>query len=161
MMKNKISNIAELQAEIARRNNIKVEQEAYLKFQFDLLKEKVNKPIHFFQQIFSFLPGARLFNQVGVKGGEFHEDWLTKGLKVGLPFLVNRVFFRKAGYIKRIVMGLLSTQAAGFLNKDRLTSIVDKITHLVKRQTKKDPKRYKRNSKTEYDFGIPPDSETF
>ncbi|WP_345234335.1 hypothetical protein [Olivibacter ginsenosidimutans] len=154
--------MAELQAEIARLQNTKVEQEAYLQFQFDLLKEKVNKPIHFFQQLFSFLPGAQLFNKIGIKNGQFHEDWLTKSLKVGLPFLVNRVFFKRAGYVKRIVMGLLSTQAAGLLNKERLTGIIDKVTHWVKRESKKGTsRRARRNAKADYNFGIPPDSETF
>lgn len=160
-MMNKISNVAELQAEIARLKNLKVEQESYLQFQMDILKEKVNKPVHFFQNIFSFLPdSANIFNKVGANKTGFHEDWLTKSLKIGLPFLVNRVFFRKAGYIKRILMGLLSTQAAGFFNKERLVNVIDGITSWIKKASKEKNTRTKRKG-PDYNFGIPPDSETY
>jgi len=158
MMKTKISNVAELHAEIARLKNIKIEQEAFLEFQVDLLKAKVTKPFHFFQQLFSFIPGADLLNKVS-RHGSTHEDWLSKSLRIGLPFLINRVFFRKAGYIKRIVMGLLSSQAAGLLNKERLAHAIDAVTAWIK----KDPKKKARDKQStrNYNFGIPPDSETY
>lgn len=160
-MKNKITNLAELQGEIARLQNVKREQEAYLQDQFGILKEKVMKPVHFLQNMFAFLPSSSgLFSNIGSKGGSgFHEDWLTKSLKLGLPFLVNRVFFRKAGYIKKILMGLVSTQAAGFLNKERLAGIVDSITSLIKKKPKEKGSKVRRSA--DYDFGIPPDSETY
>lgn len=163
MMKSKITNLDELKQEIARLKNIKVEQEAYIGHQYDLLKTKINKPFHFFQNMFSFLPASNILSKVGAKGGgDFHEDWMTKGLRVGLPFLVNRIFFRKAGYLKRIIMGLISTQAAGFLNKDRLANMVDNITSWIKKKPEQKRNRRKSGlSADEYDFGIPPDSETY
>lgn len=162
-MKNKITNLNELKEEIARLKNLKVEQEAYLGNQYGLLKEKINKPMHFFQNIFSFLPTSNILGKFGVKGGDgFHEDWLTKSLRVGLPFLINRIFFRKAGYMKRIIMGLLSSQAAGFLNKDRLASVVDNITSWIKKKpAHNNTARTKAGNMDNYDFGIPPDSETY
>jgi len=162
-MKNRITNLTELQAEIARLQNIKREQEAYLQDQLDIVKEKINKPIHFFQNMFAFLPSSSgLLSKVGVgDGAGFHEDWLTKSLKIGLPFLVNRVFFRKAGYVKKILMGLVSTQAAGFLNKERLAGVVDTITSWIKKSPQKNRRSKPRNASGGYDFGIPPDSETY
>jgi len=157
-MKTKISNVTELQAEIARLKNIKVEQEAFLEFQVSLLKDKVTKPFHFFQQLFSFIPGADLLNKIGTQSST-QEDWLSKSLRIGLPFLVNRVFFRKAGYIKRIVMGLLSSQAAGLLNKERLAHAIDAVTTWIKKAPKKKNKTKQRARN--YNFGIPPDSETY
>lgn len=83
----------ELQAEIVRLKTLKMEQEAYLEHQFGIIKDKVNKPIHFFQNMFAFLPNtASLFGNIGAKGSS-HSDWLTKSLRIGLPFLINRVFF--------------------------------------------------------------------
>ncbi|MEH6304123.1 hypothetical protein RYH73_00650 [Olivibacter sp. CPCC 100613] len=162
-MKNKITNIEELQAEIARLKTMKMEQEAYLEHQFGLLKDKINKPVHFFQNMFSFLPNtASLFGNIGTKGGAFQGDWLTKSLRIGLPFLVNRVFFRKAGYFKRILMGLLSSQAAGFFNKERLAQGIDAVTSWIKKSSKKGKSAKPSNrNRRDYDFGIPPDSETY
>ncbi|MGK9127041.1 hypothetical protein M1D52_02965 [Olivibacter sp. SA151] len=162
-MKNKITNIEELQAEIARLKTVKMEQEAYLEHQFGILKNKINKPVHFFQNMFAFLPNtASLFSKIGTKGGAFQGDWLTKSLRVGLPFLVNRVFFRKAGYVKRILMGLLSSQAAGFFNKERLAQGVDAITSWIRKSTKKShTAKSGKNRRSDYNFGIPPDSETY
>ena len=161
-MKNKITNLNELKEEIARLKNLKVEQEAFLIHQYDLLKEKINKPMDFFKNIFSFLPTSNILSKFGVKGeGGFHEDWLTKSLRVGLPFLVNRMFFRKASYVKRIIMGLISSQAAGFLNKDSLANVIDNITSWIKKRPAKKASRRKSVNMDDYDFGIPPDSETY
>ncbi|WP_134087671.1 hypothetical protein [Olivibacter sp. XZL3] len=159
-MKNNISNIEELQAEIVRLKAIKMQQEAYLEHQFGILKNKVSKPIHFFQRISGFIPNpSTLLNKIGSNQQSYHDDWLTKGLRIGLPFLVNRVFFRKAGYFKRILMGLLSSQVAGLVNKERLAETIESITSWIRKSTKKSTPS--RRSRKEYNFGIPPDSETY
>lgn len=160
----KITNLNELQAEIVRLKLLKTEQEAYLGDQFILLKEKVNKPIQMVQNVFSFLPKGKSNVSLGEKAG-FREDWLTKTLRVGLPFLVNRIFFRKAGYFKRLMLGLVSSQAAGFLNKDRLIQGVDALTSWLRKKTTKSsgngPLVKGKKGRSNYNFGIPPDSETY
>lgn len=160
MTKPKINTISDLQQEILRLKNLKKEQELYFNDQYTLLSEKLSKPLHVVERLFSFLPGGAALNANIVGAGE--EDWLTRTLRIGLPFLVNRMFFRKAGYFKRFAMGILSSQAAGFLNKERLAQGIDKLTALIRRsKSKKKDRKVRTQREKEYNFGIPPDSETY
>ncbi|QNL50703.1 hypothetical protein H8S90_03645 [Olivibacter sp. SDN3] len=167
MMKTtKITNLNELHAEIVRLKLLKTEQEAYLGDQFALLRDKVNKPFQMVQNVFSFFPMGKgnIADKFSKKQG-FREDWLTKTLRIGLPFLLNRIFFRKAGYFKRLMLGLVSTQAAGFLNKDRLAQGIDAITSWLKKKPKNGVSSPvatgRKKNRNDYNFGIPPDSETY
>ena len=151
--KKEIHNIEDLRAEIARLKVLKFEQEAYLGDQFDLLEYKLEAPMRLYERITSFFPSVKeAFLTNGKSAGS---DWVTNSLRVGLPFLFNKVLFRKAGFIKKGLLLLASQQAAGFLNKDILAEGIDKITSLIHRSSKRTKK------KRETDYGIPPDSETY
>jgi len=160
MMRPKINDITDLQLEIQRLKNLKREQEVYFNDQYDLLKVKLTKPFQFMERIFSFLPGGSATKASVINTND--EDWLTRTLRIGLPFLVNRMFFRKAGYFKRFLMGVVSSQAAGFFNKERLAKGIDKLTALIKHsKVNKQEKKIRTQKEKEYNFGIPPDSETY
>lgn len=152
-MKNKkeIHNIEELRAEIARLKVLKFEQEVYLEDQFNHLQHKMEAPMRLYDRIVSFFPSAKEAFLPDTKS--LGSDWVTNSLRVGLPFLFNKVLFKKAGFIKKGLLLIASQQAASFLNKDRLAEIIDKITSLIQ------PKD--RRNKKETDYGIPPDSETY
>lgn len=151
--KKDIHTIEDLRAEIARLKVLKFEQEAYLGDQFSLLEYKLEAPMRLYERVISFFPSAKeAFFQNGKSMGS---DWVTNSLRVGLPFLFNKVLFRKAGFIKKGLLLLASQQAAGFLNKDRLAEIIDKITSLIQ------PSNKGKKKKKETDYGIPPDSETY
>ncbi len=151
--KKDINNIEDLRAEITRLKALKFEQEAYLGDQFGFLEYKLEAPMRLYERITSFLPSVKeAFLSSSNSAGS---DWVTNSLRVGLPFLFNKVLFRKAGFIKKGLLLLASQQAAGFLNKDRLADIIDKITSLVQHSNKGKKK------KKETDYGIPPDSETY
>ncbi len=160
-MKPKINNAADLKREILRLNNLKKEQEGYLREQWDLVEDKVTAPFKRLNHFLGFIPN--LVN-TGPKGKE-DEGWLGKGLRLGIPFLLNRVFFKKAGVAKRLLMAIVSNQALGLLNKDLIAQGIDKITAFIRR-TKVEKRGRKiqeiKNKKSqEYNFGIPPDSETY
>lgn len=151
--KTEIQNIEELRAEIARLKFLKFEQEAYLGEQFNRLEYKLETPMRLYDRVASFFPTAKeaLFSESKSTGG----DWVTNSLRIGLPFLFNKILFRKAGFIKKGLLLLASQQAAGFVNKDRLAGIIDTLTSFIK------PTKEKKEKKNDTDYGIPPDSETY
>lgn len=149
-----INNLQELKQEIARLKLRKREQEAYLTQQFDILEEKITAPARLLSRITGF------FNTVADKsilnfdkslpGG----DWFSNSLRIALPFLFNKVLFKKAGVIKKGLLLIASQQAASLVNKEQLTALIKSVTSLI-RNGKKDRRREESS-----DFGIPPDSET-
>lgn len=133
-MRNKINNLTELHTEIERLQRLKDEQETYLSGQVALAKAKIKRPFGLFKSIGSFFTGS---DSSSKKGAEFHPDSITGLLQLGLPFFVNKVLFRRAGFIKRIVLAFASNQAAGMLNKDRIAAGIQKLTSLVKPKSNK------------------------
>lgn len=149
-----IQNVGELREEIARLKVLKYEQESYLNDQFQLLQDKMSGPARFFQRIGGIFTGSS-DNKSELSG--FKSDWLTSSLRWGLPFLFNRVLFRRAGMLKKAMLILASQRAANFINMDRLTTIIDKVSNAIR--PKSSAKRSK--GKKYVDYGIPPDSETY
>ncbi|WP_262245072.1 hypothetical protein [Parapedobacter soli] len=149
----KIKNLGDLRLEIARLNTLAKEQESYLSDQYRLLSEKVAAPVRFVKSLATWVPGA------GIAKGLFEkhkdEDWLSRGLRIGLPVVLNRFFLRKAGFLKRALVTLLSQQAAGALNKDTVAGVISKVADFIRPAAKR-RKRPRHN-----DYGIPPDSETY
>lgn len=153
-MKNKrdITTIEELRAEIARLKVLKYEQESYLGDQFTLLEYKLEAPTRLYNRITSWIPAVK--EGLVSENKSMDSDWVTNSLRVGLPFIFNKVLFRKAGFIKKGLLLLASQQAATFINKDRLADVINTISSFIK------PSKRKKQRKGS-DYGIPPDSETY
>jgi hypothetical protein len=148
-----ITNVDELRAEISRLKLLQKEQESYLNDQFILLQDKVESPIRFVNNLTSWFPKINpKANSFGSTNAD--SDWVTNSLRVGLPFLFNKVLFRKAGFIKKALLLVATQKMAGGLNQDKITKIIDKITDIIRPKTPK-------TNKTTKDYGIPPDSETY
>lgn len=151
--KKDIQNIEDLREEIRQLKLLKFEQEAYLNDQFTLLGKQLEAPIRIYQKITSFLPTAK--EAIIPEKKPAGADWVTSSFRIGLPFLFNKVLFKKAGFLKRGLLLLASQQAANLVNKERLVELVNKTTDFVQSLTK-DKKKKKHT-----DYGIPPDSETY
>ena len=150
----KIKNLGDLRLEIARLKALAQEQESYLGDQCQLLREKVAAPVRFLKSLAMWVPGASFTKGLFEKGKK-DEDWLNKVLRIGLPIVLNRFFLRKAGFLKRALVTLLSQQAAGALNKDTVANLVSKVADFVR------PPASRRRRARRKDYGIPPDSETY
>ena len=105
-MRNRISNITDLQAEIARlKVQKKKEQEQFLINQYQLLKHKVETPARIFNMVASNVPGVDMvkgiFSTIGSKNTSGKSDWLTKTLQLGLPLVLNKTLLRNAGWLKK------------------------------------------------------------
>jgi hypothetical protein len=105
-----------------------------------------------YNRITSWIPTAK--EGFVSENKNLESDWVTNSLRVGLPFIFNKVLFRKAGFIKKGLLLLASQQAATFINKDRLAEIINAVSSFIK------PSKAKKQKK-ESDYGIPPDSETY
>lgn len=150
----KIKDLADLKLEIARLKLLAAEQESYLNDQYLLFNEKIEAPVRFIKSAISWVPGVDLAKGVFTKTKE-GEDWVSRLLRIGFPVVLNRFFLRKAGFIKRALVTLLSQQAASILNKDTITDLIEKITRFIR------PEKRKRGRTKQRDYGIPPDSETY
>jgi len=153
MMTNRtINNVDELKAEIVRLESLQNEQQSYLKDQVGFLQQKAEGPLQFFKRMSSWLPKGSSSPKYSSPSSS-HSDWLTNTLRVTLPFIFNKILFRKAGFIKKALLLFASQKAAGAINQERVTNIIDKIASFIRpNKTRKPMAR---------DYGIPPDSETY
>ena len=165
----KINNLGDLKAEIARVNVRKREQEAYLLEQYSLLKNKVESPIRFMRNLTSAVPGATIVKGVASNIGKAMKgkdaDWLTNVLQIGAPLVLNSTLLRNASWLKKGLVLLASETAIGQVNQSKISSFIGKITSFIKPKSKKK----KRNKMQENfvvedespDFGLPTNSETY
>ncbi|MVZ66285.1 hypothetical protein GQF61_10485 [Sphingobacterium sp. DK4209] len=183
-MRIKISNITDLQSEIARLKGKKKEQERFLVDQYQLLKHKVEAPARIFNMVVSNVPGVDmvkgLVSGIGSLKGTKKSDWLTKTVQLGLPLVLNRTLLRNAGWLKKGLVLFASETAAREVNQTTVSSIIDKITSFVKpkKKKKKDkvadeiertevapplhpPMITAEESVQDNAYGIPKDSETY
>src|SRR5690606_13735740 len=161
----KIRNLQELKAEISRLKELKNEQEAYLKTQFTLLNNKIEAPVRFFNSLKNNIPGVNIIQQLFAKSSNPDSDWLTKTLRIGVPFVMNRLFLKKAGMFKKALMLLLSERAVGQINQDKISGLQSKLTDFIRPKKKR-----KKSSQIEEstivkdevnEYGIPSYSETY
>lgn len=166
-MKNKhtkIRNLQELKTEISRLKALKNEQEVYLKTQFRLLNNKIEAPIRFFNSLKDNIPGVNIIQQLFSKSNNQDSDWLTKTLRIGVPFIMNRLFLKNTGVLKKALMLLLSERAVGQINQDKISGLISKLTSFIRPKKKKN-----KGAKTENpiikdevnEYGIPSYSETY
>lgn len=160
----KIRNLQELKAEISRLKALKNEQEVYLKTQFTLLNNKIEAPIRFFNTLKDNIPGVNIVQQLFSKSSNPDSDWLTKTLRIGVPFVMNRLFLKNTGVFKKALMLLLSERAVGQINQDKISGLLSKLTQFIRPKKKKNKAAKAENSviKDEVnEYGIPSYSETY
>lgn len=154
-MKAKIRNIDELNAEILRLREQRVGMEADMLIDLNKIVSKFKMPLMLISKLGDW---ASAF--AGVKtnkdGTTDNGDWISGIFRVGLPFVMNRFIFPKSGLLTKTILGFITQKAAGTVNKDLISNILDKISGIVKI-----PKNKKKNGPELADYGIPPDSETY
>ncbi|SEM06976.1 hypothetical protein SAMN05216436_101317 [bacterium A37T11] len=136
--------------------------EKYFKESYEHLEYKLDAPARIFRAATSWLP-SRL-TKIGLPAPDpnHHEDWFTKSLRIGVPFVLNRFVFRKAGFLKKVMVALLSQTAVGAVTKDRVAGVIDKITNFIRSKSHTAGTKKRSRTKTkEVDYGIPPYSETY
>lgn len=145
-----IKNIADLQIHIRQLEFQKAEHEIYLHQKVEFVKQKLAAPLKVFNRIKNFISGNP--NNNGVLDGAQKPDWINLLARVGIPYALNKLVFNKYGMVIKTLISLFSQGAITSVNKNNLAGVVDKLTNFIKSKTKK---------KTDVDYGIPPDSETY
>ena len=145
-MKAKITNIHELNAEIARLKIEKKGQEEFLLNQYQLLRHKIEAPARIANMVFDFVPGVNtikgLVSGIGkATSKKTKGDWLTRTLQLGLPLVLNRTLLKNAGWLKKGLVLFASETAAGQVTQNKVANVIDKITDFIK--PKKDKKKKK------------------
>src|SRR5690606_28631282 len=141
----KINNIHDLKAEIARLNLRRKEQEAYLTDQYELLKVKIATPFRFFQRITSHIPGAGMhkgFTSGVAKAVQSKDaDWLTRALQLGARIVLNSTVLNKARRVKKEIVFLASEAARGRLNHGKISVLLNKGTSYISLRKKEKNKK--------------------
>jgi hypothetical protein len=89
---------------------------------------------------------------------------LTKTLRIGVPFVMNRLFLKNTGVFKKALMLLLSERAVGQINQDKISGLLSKLTQFIRPKKKKNKAAQAENAviKDEVnEYGIPSYSETY
>lgn len=162
----KINNLAELRQELKLLKAQSAEQEAYLSEQYGLLKEKVDVPVRFVNNLISWIPGVDLAKELmGNKTGKGEGDWVSRIFSAGSATVLNRLFLRRTGFLKRILLTAITQQTASLVNQDRAASAIKWLANWIrgKNDTVVDQDGTEAPTDsvtTSPDFGIPPHSET-
>lgn len=150
-MRAKIRNIDDLRQEVTRLEVIRTEMESELKTETQKITSRLRVPLMLLRKLNDFFGVSR--DKSGKKVGE---DWVSSIFRIGLPVMMNRFLFPKSGFIVKSVIELISQNAAKTVNKDLMSSVLEKLSEWIKSpktKTKKEPEIA--------DYGIPPDSETY
>jgi hypothetical protein len=150
-MRTKIQNIDDLKAEIERLGRVRIDMEAELKMEANIIRAKIKAPFQLFSKLHDFLGFGKDKSQSKEYG-----DWVSSIFQVGLPVLITKFLFPKSGLIVKSIIEFISQNTAKSMNKDFISNILDKLSNWIKSSGRK--------SKTETelaDYGIPPDSETY
>jgi hypothetical protein len=164
MKKNlKINNVEDLHLEILRLKAQAKDQEVYLAGQYDALKSKLEKPFNFVNNLISWIPGVDIAKELAGSGAKKNGgDLVSRLFSAGTVALLNRLFLRRAGLIKRVLFSALAQQAGSLMNQDRATSLIKSLASMIRGNGKKkkdDPTKLPENVSYAPDFGIPPDCE--
>lgn len=156
-MKRSIRNINSLDEEVVRLKALAKEQEGYLGDQYDLLNQKVSKPIRVVSSFFGKFPGLKTVQSLLPDGTVAKKEGIVaKVIRFIVPFIVNRIFLRKAGFIKRGAFTLLANQVAGFIASGQLVSVVSGLASSIRPKKKTVKQKFK-----DAVYNMPPDSETY
>nr|MBC7611876.1 hypothetical protein [Pseudopedobacter sp.] len=152
MINPKIENLEQLRSEIAILKLKKAEDEIYFNQSFQKVKNVVETPIRWFNNVLSFL-GLNSESEEG----KIKADWITSVGRVALPFLLNKTVLRGRGFFVRALVSLISQKSISSknFNKNVLSHWIDNLTEWIESSVKD-----KKKSKN-IDYGIPPESETY
>lgn len=158
----RINSIDELRLEIARLKVQAREQEEYLSGQYDALKSSLEKPLNFVNNLISWIPGVDFAKELAGSGAKKNGgDWVSRIFSAGSVAILNRLFLRRAGFIKRILLSAFAQQAGSLMNQERAGSLIKLLTDYIRgdKKEKKDRSGLAKGEPIAPDFGIPPESE--
>ena len=151
-MKSKIENTADLRAEILRLNLLRFHLEAGMEQDVQKITNVFRIPSMLLHKVNSWFS-----TQAGAPDkGQNDSDWVTNAFRIGLPVLLNKMVFGKAGFFVKSIVALVSQKAATNVNKDVISHWIDNAAEWIRGSSKT-----RNRKRASVDYGIPPDSETY
>jgi len=135
-----ITNIQDLQAEIARLTVAQKEQG-------EALGKRFSSPGHTFSTLMTLFPRVAEGAQVSKI---LKQDIVGLISRIALPFALNKTFFRKSNFIVKTLVGLASQKASHFISEASVSNAWHSLVGLFSKKDKKDKSKDLRN------YGIPP-----
>src|SRR3546814_568931 len=120
-MKTPIENIDTLRSELLRLKMQQYQLEHSMRQDVNAIKETFKSPLKFFG-----------VGKEKALTGSNQEDWVTGALRIGLPWAINSMIFKRSGFILKTLVTLASQKAAGQVNKNTLANLVDMATDFIK-----------------------------
>lgn len=152
-MESNIQNIQELRERINFLKLKKAEDEIYFHQKYEHFKETITSPFRFIKNSLSFI------NPLNKSNPTHSTDWVTNMGRILVPFLLNKTLLRNRGFFIKTIASLISQKTinADILNKNVVASWIDKATSWINSTIEKKNKP----ERSPYDFGVPPESETY
>jgi hypothetical protein len=151
-MKSRIENTENLRAEILRLKLLRFHHEAAIEQDIKKITDILRIPSMLLNRINTWFG-----DQAGRPAkGETEHDWVTNAFRIGLPVLLNKMVFGRAGFLVKSLVAMVSQKAATSVNKDVVSNWIDKAADWIRGASKN-----KTRNKANFDYGIPPDSETY
>ncbi|MFN8406565.1 MAG: hypothetical protein U0X71_03675 [Sphingobacteriaceae bacterium] len=147
-MKTKIENIDDLRSEIIYLELQCAQQEEVLACHAKMAIEQLHTPIMLFNKLHSWFGG-------GTTDKKEEHDWVNNTLHAILPLVLDKVFFRKSGFMVKTLAALIAQNMATLITKDTVVDGVNYVAEWIKSI------KVKNAENRTPDFGIPPDSETY
>lgn len=135
-----ISNIQDLQAEIARLTVAQKEQQ-------EALGKRFNSPGATLSTVMTLFPRTGEGTQISKI---LKQDIIGLLSRVALPFALNKTFFRKSNFIVKTLVGLASQKASHFISEASVSNAWHSLLGLFSKKEKKAKAKDLRN------YGVPP-----
>ncbi|MEO8795786.1 MAG: hypothetical protein ABI390_09985 [Daejeonella sp.] len=153
-MKSRIENTEDLRTEILRLKLQRFHHEAAIEQDIKKITDKFRIPSLLLHRVNSWFGDHEKSN---TSSNEPDHDWVTNAFRIGLPVLLNKMVFGRAGFLVKSLVALVSQKAATNVNKDVVSHWIDNAADWIRGTAAKTKAKKARN----FDYGIPPDSETY
>lgn len=146
-MKVKIETLEDLRSEIIHLELQCAQQEEVISFHINSVVERLASPFKMLQKVSSW------FGAGDGKDKKESHDWLSNTFFTLLPIALDKVFFRKSGFLVKTLATFAAQNAANFITKDAVWDVVHSVAEWMKNI------RSKVGKDDKFNFGVPPDSE--
>ena len=118
-----ITNVQELKTEINRLTILDEEQTIALKMRF-------SSPSAIFASALTLFPRSGAASSIS-NTGLFHQDFVSLISRFLIPLTLNKTIFRHSNFLVKLMVGLVSQKASGYVTEDALEKVIGEGKSLI------------------------------
>lgn len=118
-----ITNVQELKSEITRLTILDEEQTMALKIRF-------SSPAAMFAAALTLFPRSSAASSV-TNSGLFNQDFVSLISRFLIPLTLNKTLFRHSNFLVKLMVGLVSQKASGYVTESALEKIFTKAKSVI------------------------------